>query len=209
MGDRSLRHLAYDKIRAAIESGQIPKGTATSEGELGRMLDMSRTPVRAALQRLELEGYVRIVSKHGVLILDSSSERVGNLLDIIGASALFSYSVTWIADREKLLEAAAAKQEQFRALMEKPPEVPNTLTDFEFRLLDDLIALNPNDEMSQAFRSTASRLFWNRNIRRWQAPYVGETTESVRKLLESLGDGTEAFTNTLLPYLRMLKRTWL
>jgi len=209
MAKPSLRQLAYETILAGIESGQFLKGSVTSEGELGKMLDMSRTPVRAALQQLELEGYVRIVSKHGVIILDSSSRRIGNLLEVIGSQVLFSYGALWISDREKLFKLAASKKEEFRPLQGKPQEDPKTLTDFELHLLEDLISLSNNDEMSKILRSTVSRLFWNQNDRRWRAPYSGETMESVFKLLHSLEDGIEAFSKALILYLRILKRTWL
>ncbi|MDG0809910.1 GntR family transcriptional regulator [Cohnella rhizosphaerae] len=90
MGKPTLRQQAYARILEMIETGECPMGSVTSEVQLGRRLDMSRTPVRAALQQLELEGYVRIASKHGVLILDSSSQRVGDLLELIAAMALFA-----------------------------------------------------------------------------------------------------------------------
>jgi DNA-binding GntR family transcriptional regulator len=209
MGKPSLRHLAYEKIHAAIVEGQFPKGTVTSEGELGRMLDMSRTPVRAALQQLELEGYVRIVSKHGVIILDSSSTRTGNLLEMIAAFVLFTYHVVWASDRERLIMLAAQKTEKLRQLAISAKEDPRSLSDFEYQLLFDLIALGNNDEMEKLLASSTNRLFWNQNLRRWQAPYTVETAESLGKLIESMRSDKETFCEALFSYMRILKRTWL
>ena len=48
----------YDRLRALIVSGQIAPGTRLVEVDIAARLHVSRTPVRAALQRLQQEGYV-------------------------------------------------------------------------------------------------------------------------------------------------------
>jgi DNA-binding GntR family transcriptional regulator len=57
VGVVSRAKTAYDGIRGAILNGDIELGNAITETELARRLEMSRTPVREALVRLELEGY--------------------------------------------------------------------------------------------------------------------------------------------------------
>ncbi len=209
MGNPSLRQQAYDKIHAWIVNGDFPKGTVTSETELSQKLDMSRTPVRAALQQLELEGYIRIASKHGILILDTSSQRISDLLEVLLSMALFSVSASWRSKREDLLSLENSTSEAFHELMTRKPNDPNALIAFEFEMLQQLIDLCHNDEMTKTFQSATSRLFWSHNSRRWQAPYAGETSEHVAKLIHSISSDTEAFREALLLYLHTLKRTWL
>ncbi len=48
----------YEQLRALIVGGQIAPGTRLVEVDIAARLDVSRTPVRAALQRLQQEGYV-------------------------------------------------------------------------------------------------------------------------------------------------------
>jgi DNA-binding GntR family transcriptional regulator len=48
----------YQQLRSAIVSGQLAPGTRLVEKELAVRFGVSRTPVRAALDRLEQEGYV-------------------------------------------------------------------------------------------------------------------------------------------------------
>ena len=48
----------YERLRALIVSGQIAPGTRLVEVDIAARLNVSRTPVRAALQRLQQEGYV-------------------------------------------------------------------------------------------------------------------------------------------------------
>jgi DNA-binding GntR family transcriptional regulator len=50
--------LVYDKLLRAILNAEIPPGRVTSQLELARDLDVSRTPLREALRMLEHEGLV-------------------------------------------------------------------------------------------------------------------------------------------------------
>ncbi|BBI32953.1 GntR family transcriptional regulator [Cohnella abietis] len=214
MGNPSLRQQAYEIIHQWIVNGDFPKGTVTSEVQISQKLDMSRTPIRAALQQLELEGYVRIASKHGVIILDSSSQRVSDLLDVVISMVLFSISTSWESKREDLHHMTASMSEAFQALMLKADREEsggfiNEFIAFEFELLGQFIRLSSNEEMIKTYHSATSRLFWNHNVRRWQAPFAGETTEQVKNLIHSLSLDIESFREALFLYLHTLKRTWL
>jgi DNA-binding GntR family transcriptional regulator len=54
----SLADGAYEELRSAIVGGRLTPGTLVVETDLAQMLGVSRTPVREALLRLELEGYL-------------------------------------------------------------------------------------------------------------------------------------------------------
>jgi DNA-binding GntR family transcriptional regulator len=54
----SLAEGAYEELRSAIVRGRLVPGTLVVETDLAQMLGVSRTPVREALLRLELEGYL-------------------------------------------------------------------------------------------------------------------------------------------------------
>lgn len=208
MGKPTLRQQAYARILDMIETGECPMGSVTSEIQLGRRLDMSRTPVRAALQQLELEGYVRIASKHGVLILDSSSQRVGDLLELIASMALFAVGAASPAAQDALRAWSREMSDTYRALGAGEPADVGALAAFEYELLNGLILRCNNSEMAKAFQTYASRLFWHRNVARWQAPHAVRTRMQVAKLIEAVAAGPEPFRMALLDYVHMLKLTW-
>ena len=54
----SVASSAYARLRTAIVTGRIAPGTVLSEGGIAADFDISRTPVRQALRRLDLEGHV-------------------------------------------------------------------------------------------------------------------------------------------------------
>ncbi len=58
---------AYQRLRDLIVSGRLAPGAPLVEAELSQRLDVSRTPVRAALQRLQQEGFVT-ASRAGTML---------------------------------------------------------------------------------------------------------------------------------------------
>jgi len=62
--DRSLSQIAYDSLRSMILSGEVRPGERLGERELARRIQVSRTPLREALGRLERDGLA--VSKPGL-----------------------------------------------------------------------------------------------------------------------------------------------
>ena len=54
----SLGEYAYEMLRANIREGALPPGARVREAEVAGRLEISRTPVREALRRLEADGHV-------------------------------------------------------------------------------------------------------------------------------------------------------
>jgi DNA-binding GntR family transcriptional regulator len=65
---RSSASEAYDLLLTAIESGGLRPGTRLREAELADRFDLSRTPVREALKRLEAQGLVAHEPHHGAVV---------------------------------------------------------------------------------------------------------------------------------------------
>lgn len=53
-----VRQEAYQALREAILTGRLEPGTRLVERKIARQLGVSRTPVREAIRKLELEGLV-------------------------------------------------------------------------------------------------------------------------------------------------------
>ena len=65
---RSSASDAYERLLSEIEQGGLPPGTRLREAELAERLAISRTPVREALKRLELQGLVTHEPHHGAVV---------------------------------------------------------------------------------------------------------------------------------------------
>ncbi|MBM7568349.1 GntR family transcriptional regulator [Paenibacillus sacheonensis] len=210
MPHQTLRDQAYHIIYQQIVAGTLARGTVTSEVQLSAQLDMSRTPVRAALQQLETEGFVKIIPKHGVLVLDTSAQRAGDLLELIAAMLLFAIITVRQLDPEGLRERSSTLLEELRATLQSNTSAGSgtALCEFELYALDSIITLSRNQEMQDTLNRSASRLFWQSAGRRWAAPYRIETEAALQSFLLSLPASGEACQAALLHYLHLLKITW-
>lgn len=79
---------AFREIRELIVHGRLSPGTWILEADLAERLNMSRTPVRGAIQWLQREGYVlehRNVSKSRMIVAPLTKEDANELYMIIGS----------------------------------------------------------------------------------------------------------------------------
>jgi DNA-binding GntR family transcriptional regulator len=77
----SLAAQVADRIRQAIEDGEFALGEALSEQRLAAALGVSRTPVREALNTLQMQGLIDIRPQSGSFVFMPSPEDVGELCE--------------------------------------------------------------------------------------------------------------------------------
>jgi DNA-binding GntR family transcriptional regulator len=76
----SLAEQAYRAIREGIATGLFSAGERVTERGLATKLNVSATPVREALRRLEQEGLIERVSARHLRVVDHSSSTLRELL---------------------------------------------------------------------------------------------------------------------------------
>lgn len=81
----SLVDDAYELIRRRILDNLWPPGHRALEQEVALALGMSRTPVREALMRLQNEGLVEVIPRHGMRVLPVSPNDMGEIYQILTA----------------------------------------------------------------------------------------------------------------------------
>ena len=77
--DKSSSFGAYDLLLNAIESGALPPGSRLREVELAARFGISRTPVREALKRLEVQGIVSHQPHHGAIVAELGYSEITEL----------------------------------------------------------------------------------------------------------------------------------
>ena len=77
-----LREVAYERLKDAIQHGELQPGEPLSETRLSKALQISRTPVREALQQLAQEGLVQIMPNRAVTVASLSMQEVLNVLHV-------------------------------------------------------------------------------------------------------------------------------
>lgn len=82
MAKQTLKTKAYEAIRKNITYCKYKPGSIITEEILQKELNISRTPIREAINRLEQEGLVTIRPKKGIVISSLNFAEVGMLYEI-------------------------------------------------------------------------------------------------------------------------------
>lgn len=131
----SMPEAAYQAIRSNILDNEWSPGFQATEQEVATLLNMSRTPIHEALMRLQQEGLVEVVPRHGMRVLPVSPADMKEIYEVL-----------------KSLEATAAELAAARRLSPaelRPLELASEAMDAALKK-DDLGAWAKADEAFHA-----------------------------------------------------------
>ncbi|MEW6474197.1 MAG: GntR family transcriptional regulator [Actinomycetota bacterium] len=114
-GRRSLAEEAYQRITAAMLSGAIAPGARLVMDALAEELEISRTPVRDALRRLEQEGLIEPAGRRGFVVRQIDAEEIRQTYE--AREAIEGYAARLAARRGEVaaaeIRAAIARADEF------------------------------------------------------------------------------------------------
>jgi len=84
-GYKPLREIVFESMREAILSGVLQPGERLMEIQLAEEMGVSRTPVREAIRKLELENFVVMIPRKGAYVAGVSSKDVADVFEIRSA----------------------------------------------------------------------------------------------------------------------------
>ena len=79
---KPLREVVAETLREAIVNGTLNPGERLMEIQLAEELGVSRTPVREAIRKLELEGFVIMIPRRGTYVADLSIRDINEVFEI-------------------------------------------------------------------------------------------------------------------------------
>lgn len=132
----SLQESTYNSLKQLILSEELCIGELHSEKMVCDRLKVSRTPVRAALQRLESEEIVVILPQRGFYVYQLNEKDIDEIFEL--RKALEGYSVTAISASKKaftldqlkmflIAQKKAAKDKDAFAFMESDSKFHETI----------------------------------------------------------------------------------
>ena len=113
-----LRDVVFNTLRRAILRGELKPGERLMEIQLANKLGVSRTPIREAIRKLELEGLVLMIPRKGAEVAEITEKNLRDVLEV--RCALEELGVQLACDRidksgvRELHEAA----DHFRDMLE-------------------------------------------------------------------------------------------
>lgn len=212
MSQLTLKERAYQEVRRLIITGEIKPGDFLSERSLVERLEMSRTPIRSALDRLEIEGFIRQAPKQGVVVQEISINRAFDIYEL--RIAIESHVVNKLAqqtiqeDEVKRIEEILKQQ---KALIDS--EIYNNASFLAFLSLDfeyhnELIKIVDNKEFiqimdqiqdkllliaSNVFRKQENRMLvsYEDHLRIFEHIMSGQNKEAVEEMVKHLEYGKQ------------------
>src|SRR5699024_8835087 len=77
-----LRDVVFNTLRRAILRGELKPGERLMEIQLAERLGVSRTPIREAIRKLELEGLVLMIPRKGAEVAKISARSLRDVLEV-------------------------------------------------------------------------------------------------------------------------------
>jgi DNA-binding GntR family transcriptional regulator len=181
---------AYAALRDEIVTWKLAPGTALSEIELADRLGVSRTPLRAALARLALEGLVDTSRGRTGIVPDVSMESVAELFEL--REALETQAARLAARRGDGAVFAGLADEFGRAAEGGGPDDLDAYYDLIARFdaaLDDAVA---NPAIRSALDGVRTHLARARRLAADNRARLVRAADEHRLICQAIADGDEA-----------------
>lgn len=115
-----LRDVVFNTLRQAILRGELKPGERLMEIQLANKLGVSRTPIREAIRKLELEGLVLMIPRRGAEVAEIKEKSLKDVLEV--REALEELAVQLACEhitQEQIVEMKKAAEEVRVALRSK------------------------------------------------------------------------------------------
>lgn len=79
---KSLKEKVYEILKEMIISGKLKYNERIEEDALATSLEVSRTPVREAINKLEQEGWINIIPRRGMFVSNVSLKEINDIFQV-------------------------------------------------------------------------------------------------------------------------------
>jgi DNA-binding GntR family transcriptional regulator len=176
---KPLREIIFTTLREAIIMGELKPGERLMEVQLAQKMGVSRTPVREAIRKLELEGFVNMIPRKGAHVAKLSVKDIMDVLEV--RASLDGLATSLAAERitENELKEMKHIQSQFDNYVEKDNLQGIIKKDVEFH--DVIYKASKNDKLIQISNNLREQVY------RFRVIYLKDfrsTKEVIREHME-------------------------
>ena len=179
----TLTEQAYRKIEEAILNANLAPGTWVTEPIMMKRLGIGRTPIREAVQRLALKGFVEVLPGRGIRVADVNPQDQIHILELRRA-------IEDLLVRRAIRHGTPAEKEEMRGLGQQLKKAAQITDAMRFRELDTefkrLLLLCAKHKYAEGaispLWSATSRFIWVYRTLENKADYA----ELVRRLIDAI-----------------------
>ena len=153
-----LRDVVFNTLRQAILRGELKPGERLMEIQLANKLGVSRTPVREAIRKLELEGLVLMIPRKGAEVADITEKSLMDVLEV--RKALEELAVQLCCDKitGKEIEELHRAADDFRRILKTSDDVTE-IAEADVRFHDIIYLATGNQKLIQILNNLREQMY--------------------------------------------------
>ena len=193
------RQIAYDIFHTLMRNRDLVPGQLVTQKELLAMMGVTQNPLRGALARLEVEGFLTILPQHGIKLIEPSLKAFKNVTQIriaIEKEAWnhFAFSAPegrlgkWIEEHEAFLEECQSRI---------TPELLVRFSEYDQGMHHIVINAMENERIADLFRVALVTTLFMRPDRGYVRAYTIKNT--IQEHIEVLRAAEKQDIPSLLP----------
>ncbi|MGH3581901.1 MAG: GntR family transcriptional regulator [Mycobacterium sp.] len=155
---KSLREHAYDVLRARIVGLELTPGTRLVERDLAEELNVSRIPLREAMQRLRQDGLVVVVPRQGAIVSPFTVADVRDLFDVRESLEVLAARLAAERADAQRLDQLAAQLDTARSATERHDKPAIAAANATFHTI--IVDLADNALLESLLRPLEARVQW-------------------------------------------------
>lgn len=168
-----LRDVVFNTLRQAILKGELKPGERLMEIALAERLGVSRTPIREAMRKLELEGLVVMIPRRGAQVANITEKDLNDVLEVrIALENLSIEKACQYMTEEQMEELKAAAQKFERSITGRNPV---RLAEADEAFHEIIYQASDNRRLKQVLNNLREQIY------RYRVEYLKE--EETRNLL--------------------------
>lgn len=152
-----LRDVVFNTLRKAILTGTLQPGERLMEIHLANQLGVSRTPIREAIRKLELEGLVIMIPRRGAEVAQITEKDLKDVLEVRRTldALCAELACDRITDEEKLqLKKACAEFKDATISGDV-----TTIAEADVKLHDIIVAATGNKRLIQMVNNLSEQMY--------------------------------------------------
>ena len=152
-----LRDVVFNTLRKAILRGELKPGERLMEIQLANKLGVSRTPIREAIRKLELEGLVLMIPRKGAEVAQITEKNMQDVLEV--RKALEELSVQLACERitPEQVEEMKLAAEEFRKVLKSGDVTKIAEADVKFH--DVIFAATNNQRLVTLLNNLREQMY--------------------------------------------------
>lgn len=187
---KSLTELVTDTLHEWIVSGRLEMGSRVSEARLAKEMQVSRTPVREAINRLEMEGLLYVEPQRGAFVFSLERDELIKICDVRVCLETAAMSAAIKHNPAKLHKALLANTQHMVEARETGDDQAYLALDTQFHQL--LFDYTENPFLNDAYQVISQKMAAVRNKLGGHPDHMAKSFIEHKQIAEKVGEKDEA-----------------